>query len=809
MIKNYLKIAWRNLIKNRVSSVVNIGGLTVGIAVALLIGLWIYDELSFNTYHKNYDRIVQLTVKGRDAKYGLYVSGSVQYPFATEMQTTYKDNFSEVVRTMRAEMILSMGEKKLSASGHFMDIGAPGMLTLKMLKGNRTGLKDPYSIILSASVAKAIFADADPMNKTISLNNKTDVKVTGVYEDLPQNTEFKNTKFIAPWSLWESQNDWVHGRALNDWNNHFIRLYAAIKPGLNIETVNNNIKDAELKNVRGIDEYKEDAARNPQAIAYPMSNWHLRPFARGGQNILTDDKQLRMVWMVGIIGMFVLLLACINFMNLSTARSEKRAKEVGIRKTIGSMRKQLIYQFLSESFLVVVISFALACLVVAISLSWFNDMAGKEMAMPWTDTNFWMISLGFVFITGLLAGSYPAFYLSSFKPIKVLKGNFRVGQFASMPRKILVVMQFTVSVALIICTIVVYRQLQFAKDRPVGYTREGLIAINMKSADFYGRYNIFRKELLNTGVVNEFSESMGKPTELASGNSGFEWKGKDPNQDANFGTIAVTHEFGKTVGWQFTDGRDFLSNMPTDSSAVVINESAAKFIGLKNIVGENLTWTFHESKQTYTVVGVIKDMLMESPYSDVAPTVYFIKSLNGGVSVMNIRINPTVPMNQALTKIEAVFKKLIPAAPFDYKFIDQDYQLKFATEERISKLARFFAILAIFISCLGLFGLASFVAEQRTKEIGVRKVLGATLFDLWRLLSKEFAMLVIISLFIAVPVAYYFMHNWLQNYQYRVSLSWWIFAAAGIGALVITLLTVSFQAIKTALMNPVKSLRSE
>ena len=542
-----------------------------------------------------------------------------------------------------------------------------------------------------------------------------------------------------------------------------------------------------------------------------MSSWHLHPLARGGQNILTDDKPSRMVWMVGIIGMFVLLLACINFMNLSTARSEKRAKEVGVRKTIGSMRKQLIYQFLSESFLVVIISFVLACLLVIVSLSWFNDMAGKEMVMPWRDVNFWLISLAFVFITGLMAGSYPAFYLSSFKPVKVLKGNFRVGHLASVPRKILVVMQFTVSVALIICTIVVYRQLQFAKDRPVGYTREGLIAINMRSDEFYGRYDIFRKELLNTGVVSQFSESMGKPTELASGNGGFEWRGKDPNQDVNFGTIAVTHEFGKTVGWQFTDGRDFLSTMPTDSTAIVLNESAAKFIGRKNIVGEDITWTFFNSKQTqtYHVIGVIKDMLMESPYGDIAPTVYFIKALNGGVSVMNIRVNPGTPMNQALPKIEAVFKKLIPSAPFDYKFIDQDYALKFAAEERISKLAQFFATLAVFISCLGLFGLASFVAEQRTKEIGVRKVLGATLFDLWRLLSKEFAVLVTISLLIAVPVAYYFMHNWLQNYQYRAPLSWWIFASAGIGALIVTLLTVSYQAIKTALMNPVKSLRSE
>ena len=809
MLKNYFKIAWRSLVKNRVSSFINIGGLSVGIAVSMLIGLWIYDELSFNKYHENYGRIVQITVRGNDPKHGPFITGSVQYPLATEMKTTYKNNFSQVVRaTWKRDVILAAGEKKFSVGGQSMDDGAPEMLTLKMLKGNRGGLKDPYSIMLSASVAKAFFGDADPINKTITMSNKTDVKVTGVYEDLPQNTAFKDAKFISTWALWESQNGWVKERALNDWHNHFIRLYGAIKPGIDIQTVNHNIKDAELKNIKGIDDYKDQVAQHRNAFVYPMSNWHLHPFARGG---LTDDKPLRMVWMVGIVGMFVLLLACINFMNLSTARSEKRAREVGIRKTIGSMRKQLVWQFLGESFIVVIISFALGCLLAIASLPWFNNLAAKEIILPWNDIYFWMACGAFIVITGLLAGSYPAFYLSSFKPVKVLKGNFSVGRMASMPRKVLVVMQFTVSVALIICTIVVYRQLKFAKERPVGYTREGLIAINMKSDDFYGKYDVFRKEFLNTGVVNEFSESMGKPTELASNNSGFEWRGKDPNQEVNFGTIAVSHEYGKTVGWQFIDGRDFSRSMATDSAAVVINESAAKFIGLKNIVGEDLTWTFFNTKQqqTYKVVGVIKDMLMESPYDPIGPTVYFIKALNGGVNVINIRVNPGVAMSKALPKIEAVFKKLVPAAPFEYKFVDQDYAMKFAAEERISKLAGCFAVLAIFISCLGLFGLASFVAEQRTKEIGVRKILGASLIDLWGLLSKEFAALVVISFFIATPLAYYFMYNWLQNYQYRVELSWWIFAAAGTGALIITLLTVSFQSIRTALMNPVKSLRNE
>jgi putative ABC transport system permease protein len=504
------------------------------------------------------------------------------------------------------------------------------------------------------------------------------------------------------------------------------------------------------------------------------------------------------------------LLACINFMNLSTARSEKRGKEVGIRKAIGSMRKQLVYQFFSESFLVVILSFVLACLLVLVFLPWFNNLSAKEMKMPWNDYYFWLVSFGFIFITGLLAGSYPALYLSSFKPVKVLKGTFRVGRLAAIPRKALVVMQFTVSIALIISTIVIYRQVKFAKDRPVGYDREGLIMIEMKGGDYFGKYDLFRTELLNTGAVAEMSGSMGKVTEVASGNNGFDWKGKDPNKEESFGTLAVTHEHGKTVGWQFMAGRDFSKVYSSDSSGVVINEAAAKYMGLANPIGETITWKWHDNEpKPYTILGMIRDMVMESPYESVEPTLFFVKALNGGVNWINIRINPKIAISQALPKIEAVFKKLVPTAPFDYKFTDQDYAMKFAAEERISRLAGFFAVLAIFISCLGLFGLASFVAEQRTKEIGVRKVLGASVFNVWRLLSKEFVVLIIVSLFIASPVAYYFMNNWLQDYQYRADLSWWIFAVAGIGALIITLLTVSFQAIKAAIVNPVKSLRTE
>ena len=807
MFKNYFKTAWRNLSRSKVSSFINIGGLAIGMAVALLIGLWIYDEFSFNTYHKNHDRIGRILIRGNDVKHGPFVSTSLPYPLATELRENYKENFKHIVRaSWDQEYILSAGDKKLSGTGQFMDADAPEMFSLHMVKGNWSGLKDIYSIMLSSSVARALFGNNDPLNQLVTINNKTTVKVTGVYEDLPLNSEFNKIKFLSTWDLWVSENDWILKRGANDWMNHFLRIYAEIPSNSSFDIVNNNIAAAEMQKIKSIDKYKEHTARNPEIFLHQMKNWHLYPFKKG----ITDDKPVRMVRLVGIIGLFVLLLACINFMNLSTARSEKRAKEVGIRKTIGSMRKQLLYQFFSESLLVVFISFFLSCFLVSISLPWFNDLSAKEMSMPLTSPYFWSISAGFIFITGILAGSYPALYLSSFRPIKVLKGTFRVGRLAAVPRKVLVVIQFTVSVALIISTMVVYRQVQFAKDRPVGYTREGLIMMEMKSGDYNGKYDLIRTELLNTGAVAEMSQSRGKVTEVSSGNNGFTWKGKDANKEESFGTLGVTYDHGKTIGWQFVAGRDFSRSYATDSSGVVINEAAAGYMGLKDPVGETITWKWRDNDpKPYTILGVIKDMVMESPYEPIEPTLFFIKPLNGSVNWINIKINPAVAVSDALPKIETVFKELVPAAPFDYIFVDQDYALKFAAEERISKLAGFFAVLAVLISCLGLFGLATFVAEQRTKEIGVRKVLGASVFNVWRLLSKEFAFLVIISLFIAGPIAYYFMHDWLQNFQYRVDLSWWIFVAAGTGALVITLLTVSFQAIKAAIANPIKSLRTE
>lgn len=799
MLRSNFKIGWRHLLKNKGYSFINIGGLATGMAVAILIGLWIFDELSFDRYHKNHARIAQVMRNGTLSG-ETYTTPYLPFALGDELKTKYSENFKHVVMAWPAgDHILSVGEKSLTSNGQFIEPTAPEMFSLRMVHGSVEGLQEQNSIMLSASLAKALFGDADPLGKDLRIDNRMDVTVTGVYENLPHNSHLHSIEFFAPWGLWVSFNQWM---VTQGFTNNFLNIYIEAEPSVAMDDASVRIRDAIVNNVSDIPDF---AAVNPQIFLHPMDKWRLYSEWKNGVN---TGGRIQYVWMFGIVGVFVLILACINFMNLSTARSEKRSKEVGIRKAVGSMRTQLIYQFFSESFLIVLLAFVLSLIIVAASLTWFNEISDKQITMPWTNSWFWLSSLSFVFVTGLLAGSYPALYLSSFRPVSVLKGTWRAGRLASLPRKALVVLQFAVSVTLIAGTVIVYQQIQFAKDRPVGYDREGLIMVRMSTDDFYGKLDVLQTELKETGAVYEVAESQSPVTGISSSNGGFEWTGKDPGMLTDFGTLSVSPEYGKTVGWEFVIGRDFSKELASDSSAIIINESVAALMGIENPVGEILRWqpVWDDKLRQFTIIGVIRDMVARSPYDPTVPSVYFLAGISNWI---NIRITPGVSPAEALPKIEAVFKRLIPSVPFDYKFADQEYALKFAAEERIGQLASVFAVLAVFISCLGLFGLASFVAEQRTKEIGIRKVVGASVFSLWQMLSKDFVVLVMISCLVAIPIAWYFMRNWLKGYEYRTDISWWVFGLTGLGALLITLLTVSYQAIRAALMNPVKSLRSE
>ncbi|AFD05409.1 ABC transporter permease [Solitalea canadensis] len=794
MIKNYFKIAIRNVSKHKVFSIINIGGLAVGMAVVILIGLWMWDELSYNKHFANYDRLARVMqsqtfngVKGAQT--------AVPYLLGDEIKEKYGSDFKYVVMASGENgHVITVGDKVLIQTGGFFEPAIAEMLSLKMLKGTRNGLADPSSILLSASAAKAFFGDTDPINKMLKIDNTHSVKVTGVYENLPYNTDFKELNFIAPWKLYIDNEEWIE-KASNPWRRNSFSAYAQIADNADMTRVSAKIKDVKLNKVT-----KADAAFKPVVFLHPMDKWHLYSKFENGISV---GGRITFVWLFGIIGAFVLLLACINFMNLSTARSEKRAKEVGIRKVAGSERWQLILQFFCESFLIVLFAFVLSLVLVQLVLPMFNGVADKRLSILWSNSLFWSLCIGFCMLTALLSGSYPALYLSSFQPVKVLKGKLRTGRLASLPRKVLVVLQFTVSITLIIGTVIVFRQIQYAQDRSVGYNRDGLVIVPVRTQSVLKHYDALRNDLVKSGAVMEMSQSSNPTTGVWAINNGYEWKGMQPGDQGNFGTVAISHDFGKTIGWQIKAGRDFSREYPSDSSAIILNEAAVKFMNLKNPVGEIVKC----DGKSYQVIGVIKDMVMDSPYTPVFRTVFMLDY--SWVNIINVKLNPALDSKEALSKIGAIFRKYDPEAPFEYRFIKEEYSIKFSDEDRIGKLASGFAMLAILISCLGLFGLASFVAEQRTKEIGVRKVLGATVFNLWRLISKDFVLLVIISFFIATPLAYYFMSGWLQRFEYRTEMSWWIFVFAGLAAILITLLTVSYQAIKAAIANPVKSLRTE
>lgn len=611
MIKNYLKIALRSITRNTGYSFINIAGLAVGMSVTLLIGMWVYDELTFNHYHTNHARIGEIFQHqaGNDGGINTVIGGCG--PLADELKTNYRNDFKHVARMWwESNHILSIDDHKVSQNGTFMDGEVLELLSLRMLRGDWSALKEPASIVLSESAATALFGTADPIGKVIRIDDakELDVKVTGVYENIPNNARFHSLHFISTWDLFIVANEWAKQEQYI-WSNTLVTL-VEIQPNTTFEAVSARIADVKFNKLP-----KEEALKeNPRLFVQPMDRWHLYSEWENSQEV---RGRIQFVTLFTTIGIFVLLLACINFMNLSTAQSERRAREVGIRKSIGSARTQLIWQFLAESLMVVVVSWFVALGLVGFLLSWFNDLAGKTMSLPWENISFWLISLAFILVTSLLSGSYPALFLSSFQPVKVLKGTFKAGRFASLPRKVLVVVQFTVSIALIIGTTIVWQQIQYAKDRPIGYSREGLITVRKTTAEHWSSAETIRAELIASGAAANVAESAGPPTAVWFENRGFTWKGKDPNMHDDFANIMVAHDYGRTMGWEFVQGRDFSRDYATDSSAMILNETAVQYMGLENPVDEDIVW----QGKKYHVVGVIKDMVMTSPYEPVKQTI--------------------------------------------------------------------------------------------------------------------------------------------------------------------------------------------
>ena len=793
MIRNYFKIAWRNITGNTKISVINITGLGLGMAVVALIGLWVYDELSFNKHFNNYESIAQVqqnvTNNGEVSTWN-----NVPFPLAEELRTNYGSDFKHVVMAAGwNNHIITNGTNKLKLKGGFFESGATDMFSLEMIQGS-ADLKDPASVVISAAAASACFGNEPAIGKLLQVDKMPPVKVVGVYKDFPGNSTFKGLDFVANWSFFYSFNNGFEDMD-DPWRPNFVNLYVQLKENVDMATASLRIKDAKLKNVNEALQKKK-----PELFLHPMSRWQLYADFKNGKNVGGDIQYVRMF---GIIGIFVLLLACINFINLSTARSEKRAKEVGIRKTIGSLRSQLIAQFFIESMLTVLIAFALAILLIWLAFPYLNQLSGKQMILDWANPYFWIISLLFLLFTVFVSGCYPAFYLSSFKPIQVLKGIARGTKFSGLPRKILVVIQFTISIALITGTVIVYRQINFAQSRSVGYSQDQVVSLPTYNDKIHQHYKTFETELMQTGVVSAVAETQSPLTDIWNTSSGISWQGKDPDLSTDFGIANISMTYGNTIGWHIKQGRDFSEKFATDSNAVILNEAAVKFMGLKDPVGSTVSsWD-----KPLTVIGVVKDMVVKSPYSNSSPVVYMPLSYPGNFIV--VKLTGKLPANEALAAIERVFKKFNAEQPFEYQFADEEYAIKFRNEVKVRNLASTFTILAVIISCLGLFGLTSFVVARREKEIGIRKVLGASMISIWNMLSRDFVMLVLLSFLLSVPVSYYFMHGWLQNYSYRTNITWWIFAAAGAGAVLITIAVVSIQAAKASLANPVKSLRNE
>lgn len=805
MFKNYLKVALRNLWKNKVFSAINIVGLATGLAVCLLIVLYVVDEMSYDKYNVNANRIYRL-----DADIYFNNTQAIFAESPDPLAPTLVKDYPAVEQMVRINYqgdILVKKDNQNVQDHHaaFADSTFFKVFTIPVIEGDpSTALNDPSSIVIDATTAKKYFNTTDVVGKTLFIDNSTTCKITAVIKDMPRQSHF-HFSFIRP-----------KGRGNNDWLNNNTHSYILVKAGLNQATlqgyVNATINNYLAKDLMTLlNSSLSDLEKRGNHFIYhlmPLTNIHLHS---DKTYEIEANGNITYVYIFAIIAIFILLIACVNFMNLSTAHSANRAKEVGIRKVAGSLRSQLVTQFLTESVLLGFFSLLIAILLAAFLIPLFNQLAGKEMQLSKLFSTFLLpVMIALVFIVGCIAGIYPAFYLSSFQPIHVLKGKIAKGFKGSWLRSGLVIFQFSISIILIIGTLVIYSQLNYLRTRKIGYDRDQVLVIR-NAYNLNDQVKIFRNELLNIPGVTQATVSGDLPTGTNYDNEG--WF-RDASLDATKAVVLtnfyVDENYIPTLGMEMEKGRNFSKDFPSDSTAVLLNEAAVKVLGLKDPVKETLYRPDYnpEGKMKplgYHVVGVVKDFNFSSMHQNVGPLIIRLGENRGSIA---LRTN-TKNIAGIINSVESKWKSMVPAQPFSYSFMDADFNNIYRAEQRTGTLFITFAIFAIFIGCLGLFGLVTYAAEQRTKEIGVRKVLGASVSGIVAMLSKDFAKLVLIASLIAFPVAWWAMNSWLQNFAYRIDISWWIFVVAGVAAILVALITVSFQAIKAAIANPVKSLRAE
>jgi len=789
MLFNYFKIAVRSLLKHPSFSFINIAGLSTGLACSILILLWVYDEVTFDQYFSKHENIYQVKANATVDK-GVVTGQSMPY----QMKDALLAQDSRIKRTVRTNWgegaLLAVGDKKLNKVGLWATESFFDMFGFEMLKGTTRALDDPRSIVLTASLAKAMFGDEDPLNKTVQVDNAGELKVTGVVADLPKNTTFSDYEFFISYGYYELTQSWV-GNVKDRWDNNVSQVYVELAPGTPVNEVDEAIAGMISERVPNLS--------NVSLFLHPMSHWRLYTNFTNGKE---SGGMILYVQLFTGIAVFILVIACINFMNLATARSERRAREVGIRKSIGSRRKDLIFQFLGESVLLALLALLVSLVLVELLLPLYNQLVSKQLTIDYSSPTFWLLALGLTLATGILAGSYPAFYLSSFNPVQVLKGKVMVSGRSATPRQVLVTLQFVFSILLTIAAIVVYQQIEHLRKREVGYDRENLLLI-WTTSDIEKNYRPLKAELVASGYVEAMCKSNSPVTAIFSTNTLDDWPGRQEGQRIEFTTIATEYDYTKTLGIPLRQGRDFAPEFPSDTAAIIVNQATVDVLNLENPIGETVKmW-----EQEWHIIGVTENILMGNAHRPIEPMIMVMSPTWS--STISVRLTPGRDMAETLAGVEAIFRKHNPAYPFEYRFADEEFEKKFATFNMIGRISNVFTILTLLITALGIFGLASFATEQRSKEISLRKVMGASVSSLVLLITRDFSRLVFIAFCIAAPLGWYFMNQFLQRYTYRVEISVWVLAAAGISALVLTLAIVSAQALKSAVGNPVDALRSE